>query len=110
MIGIVVVWFVNLTRAVRNGWRKLLRRRVDWVQLELSGGLPEFAAMPRWVQRRFLGMQVAECDVRLAHVGPDDGRDCGILDPAVHQLGGGDDEPLLIEFRRPNRIAAGHRT
>jgi protease-4 len=55
MIGIIIVWIVNLTRAVRNGWRRLLRRRVDYVRLDLTGALPEFAAAPPWWQRRFLG-------------------------------------------------------
>src|SRR5215212_2749025 len=54
MIGIIITWFINLTRAIRNGWRRLLRRRVDYVRIELSGALPEFAATPPWWQRRFL--------------------------------------------------------
>ncbi len=53
-------------------------------------------------------MQVAERNVGLAHIGPDDCSDCRILDAAVHQLGGGDDEALLIELRRTNGIAPGH--
>lgn len=40
-------------RAVRNGWRRLRRRRIDWVRLTLSGALPEFADTPSWWQRRF---------------------------------------------------------
>ncbi|MBK9713165.1 MAG: signal peptide peptidase SppA [Kouleothrix sp.] len=56
-MSIIIVFFVNLARAIRNAWRLLLRRRVDYVRLELSGGLPEFASAPRWWQRRFLGMR-----------------------------------------------------
>jgi protease IV len=54
MIGIIVVFIINLWRSLVNGWRRLLRRRVDYVWLELSGALPEFAAAPPWWQRRFL--------------------------------------------------------
>ena len=57
MLGRIFIWLINLTRAARNGWRKLLRRRVDWVRIELRGSLPEFSVAPRWVQRRFLGMR-----------------------------------------------------
>ena len=54
-MGIIIVFLINLTRAIRNGWRRLLRRRVDYVWIELSGALPEFAAAPPWWQRRALG-------------------------------------------------------
>src|SRR5215207_5729456 len=54
-MGIVITWIISLTRAIRNGWRWLLRRRVDYVWIELSGALPEFAATPPWWQRRALG-------------------------------------------------------
>ncbi len=54
-MGIIITWLINLTRAIRNGWRRLLRRRVDYVWIELRGALPEFAAAPPWWQRRFLG-------------------------------------------------------
>ncbi len=54
-MGIIITWLINLTHAIRNGWRWLLRRRVDYVWIELSGALPEFAAAPPWWQRRFLG-------------------------------------------------------
>jgi protease-4 len=56
-MGIIIVWLINLTRAIRNGWRRLWRRNVDYVRLELSGGLPEFATAPRWWQQRFLGLR-----------------------------------------------------
>src|SRR5215212_6272998 len=55
MIGIIVVFIINLWRSLANGWRWLLRRRVAYVWVELSGALPEFAATPPWWQRRFLG-------------------------------------------------------
>jgi protease-4 len=58
-MGIVVVWIRNLFRALGNLWRRILRRRVDYVRLEVGGGLPEFAAPPRWWQRRFLGVSPA---------------------------------------------------
>jgi protease-4 len=54
MIGTIVVFVINVWRSLANGWRRLLRRRVDYVWIELSGALPEFAAMPPWWQRRFL--------------------------------------------------------
>ena len=57
MIGIIVVWIVNCFRALRNLWRRVLRRHVDYVQIEVGGALPEFVEVPGWVQRRFLGMR-----------------------------------------------------
>src|SRR5215213_1079820 len=54
MIGSIVVFIINIWRSLANGWRLLLRRRVDYVWIELSGALPEFAAAPPWWQRRFL--------------------------------------------------------
>ncbi|MFN8501763.1 S49 family peptidase [Kouleothrix sp.] len=57
MLSIIAIWLINLSRAARNGWRLLLRRRVEWVRFELGGGLPEFASAPSWWQRRFLGMR-----------------------------------------------------
>lgn len=54
-MSVIVIWLINLARATRNGWRALRRQRVAWVRLELTGGLPEFAAPARWWQRRFLG-------------------------------------------------------
>jgi protease-4 len=54
-MGIIIIWLINFTRAIRNGWRRLLRRRLDYVRIELSGALPEFADPPPWWRRRFLG-------------------------------------------------------
>jgi protease IV len=54
MLGSIFVWLRNLVRAIRNLWRRILRRRVDYVRIEVGGALPEFAAMPPWWQRRFL--------------------------------------------------------
>lgn len=53
-MGIIIVWFRNLFRALRNLWRRLWRRRVDYVRIELDGALPEFAPAQPWWQRRFL--------------------------------------------------------
>src|SRR5262245_36659849 len=53
-MGIVIVWFVNLFRGLRNLWRRILRRRVDYVRIEIAGALPEFAPAAPWWQRRFL--------------------------------------------------------
>jgi protease IV len=54
MIGIIIVWIRNLFRAFRNIWRRVRRRRVDYVRIEIGGALPEFASAPTWWQRRFL--------------------------------------------------------
>ena len=56
MLGILIVWIINLFRALGNLWRRILRRRVDYVRIEIAGALPEFTPSPRWWQRRFLGM------------------------------------------------------
>ena len=53
-MGIVIVWFVNLLRALGNLWRRMLRRHVDYVRIEIGGTLPEFAPASPWWQRRFL--------------------------------------------------------
>jgi protease IV len=50
--------FARFTRAVRNAWRRLVRRRIDWVRLSVSGALPEIADAPSWWQRRFAGASV----------------------------------------------------
>src|SRR5437868_7017406 len=46
--------FMNLWRAWLNAWRRILRRRVDWVWMEISGGMPEFATPLSFVRRRVL--------------------------------------------------------
>jgi protease-4 len=56
MLGILIVWIINLFRALGNLWRRILRRRVDYVRVEIAGALPEFTPSPPWWQRRFLGM------------------------------------------------------
>lgn len=53
-ISLTVLW-INLWRRLGNLWRWLLRRRVDYVQIDLGGALPEFAETPPWWQRRLLG-------------------------------------------------------
>src|SRR5688572_10459157 len=53
-MGIIIVWLRNLFRGLRNLWRLLWRRRVDYVRIELDGALPEFAPAQAWWQRRFL--------------------------------------------------------
>ena len=53
----IIIFIINLWRSVGNAWRRLLRRRVDYVRIELSGSLPEFAATPPWWQRRFLSVR-----------------------------------------------------
>lgn len=42
---------LNLWCLLQNGWRRLLRRRVDYVYLELSGLLPEWSAAPSLLRR-----------------------------------------------------------
>jgi protease IV len=54
MIGTIFVWIVNFFRALANLWRKLWRRRVDYVRIEITGDLPEFVPALPWWQRRFL--------------------------------------------------------
>lgn len=55
MFAPILIFLINLGRTARNLWRRLLRRRVDFVRIELSGTLPEFAPAPAWWRRRFLG-------------------------------------------------------
>ncbi|HEU5102154.1 MAG TPA: signal peptide peptidase SppA, partial [Roseiflexaceae bacterium] len=55
MIGSIIVLVLNLCRSLANGWRRLLRRRVDYVRIELGGTLPEFTTTPAWWRRRLLG-------------------------------------------------------
>jgi protease-4 len=55
MLGYIIVGFINTLRWIGNVWRVMWRKRVDYVRIELSGALPEFADAPRFVQRRFFG-------------------------------------------------------
>lgn len=59
MIAAIIIAWINCWYAIQNGWRRLWRRRVDYIRLELSGTLPEFSADPPWWQRRFLGASAA---------------------------------------------------
>ncbi len=50
-----IIFCINCSRWVANLWRRIHRRRVDYVRLRLSGAIAEFAdAPPRW-QRLLLG-------------------------------------------------------
>lgn len=51
----MLLFLTNLSRRLRNGWRRLRRPPIDWVRLELSGALPELADEPPWWQRRLAG-------------------------------------------------------
>ena len=55
MIGSIIVFLINVLRLLRNGWRMLWRRRVDYVKITLRGALPEFATTVPWWRKRFLG-------------------------------------------------------
>ncbi|MBC8160288.1 MAG: S49 family peptidase [Roseiflexaceae bacterium] len=57
MIASLVIGITNVVRRLRNAWRRLLRRRVDYVRIRLAGGLPEFAAPLPWWRKRLLGGQ-----------------------------------------------------
>jgi protease-4 len=57
MLSVFFIWLINLTRRVRNLWRRLLRQRVTYVRIPISGMLPEFAPSPPWWAQRFLGAQ-----------------------------------------------------
>src|SRR3954469_7455071 len=56
---IVTIWIANIFRAIGNLWRRLLRRRVDYVRIEIGGALPAVAAPPALWQRRFLRASAA---------------------------------------------------
>lgn len=51
----IMSFFAGIVRAIRNLWRRLRRRRIDWVRMTISGALPELADNPPWWQRRFMG-------------------------------------------------------
>jgi protease-4 len=51
MIGRLLIAIANLFILLRNGLRRLLRRRVDYVYIEISGELPEFTNEVSLVQR-----------------------------------------------------------
>ncbi len=55
MMEILLVWWINLWHDLGNLWRRMLRRRVTHIRIELHGSLPEFVSSPVWWQRRFLG-------------------------------------------------------
>lgn len=54
MIGLLILGCVNLYRWFGNVWLQLFRRRVDYVELEISGSLPELPETTSFVQRRVL--------------------------------------------------------
>lgn len=45
-----------LWRGSVNFWRRLRRRRIDWVRMEMSGALPELAEPLVWWPSRFGGV------------------------------------------------------
>ncbi len=51
MLGRLLLTLINSWHLLQNGLRRVLRRRVDYIYLELSGALPEFAEPPPLVQR-----------------------------------------------------------
>lgn len=75
MVAVITIAWSNFWRAVANGWRRLMRRRVDYVRLELSGTLPEFADTPTWWRRRFLSastpLSLMGLRRQLQHIGAD---------------------------------------
>lgn len=60
MIGIALTYGINLWFMVQNGWRRLWRRRVDYVRLTLSGTLPEFVDDLPWWQRLLAGTRQSD--------------------------------------------------
>lgn len=86
-----MLFLTNLWRRLRNLGRRLRRRRIDWVRMDLTGALPELADEPPWWQRRFarsaapLSLQALRRRLeRLA----DDGQIRGLL-LVVHDLSAG---------------------
>lgn len=57
MLTALSIWMINLMRRISNLWRRLLRRRVAYVRIPISGALPEFAPAPPWWAQRFFGAQ-----------------------------------------------------
>lgn len=67
--------FINFFRWLGNIWRRLWRRRADYVWLDITGALPEFAPGLSLVQRRVLRQQaplsVQELRRRLQRIAAD---------------------------------------
>lgn len=72
----------SLWRIWINGWRRLFRRRIDWVRMELSGALPELSEPLPWWRQRFGGalapLSLVQLRRRLERLA-DDGRICGVV-------------------------------
>jgi protease IV len=52
MLALPIIWLANAWIWLLNGLRRLLRRRAEWVRVEVSGALPEFTPRRAWLQRR----------------------------------------------------------
>ncbi|MCU0493489.1 MAG: S49 family peptidase [Chloroflexaceae bacterium] len=91
MMSAFFIAFANVRIWLQNAWRRMVRRRIDYLLLELTGELPEFAPQPPWWQRRFLGttpplslIGLRRMFQRLA----DDPQAKGVV-LYIHDLGGG---------------------
>lgn len=51
-MSLLLLYLINFFRWLRNGWRRLLRRRIDWVRMQISGSLPEIVPAGPWWRRR----------------------------------------------------------
>jgi protease-4 len=51
MLGRIILAVINLWLWVLNSWRRVWRRRVDYVYVDISGELPEFSPKPPLAQR-----------------------------------------------------------
>lgn len=104
MIGMFFIWLVNLWRRMRNLWRRLLRRRVAYVRIALSGGLPEFAPEPPWWLLRITGaqpvMSLSELRYRLRRIAADPYTRGVVLDIGVVTCGWATLRSLHDEVRR----------